>query len=215
MKLLTLTMVSDLNNPGFLRLKKSLDYFGYDYRVIHNKNASQGGSGHPVVANWLKENRDDYTHFLFSDGFDTLALGPPSEVIERYKDHDYWLYSSEKACYPRSDWADLHEPCETPWRFINGGQFIVPIDLHLAIVERGKRGYENDQEWGMDNFLFRKDKIKIDTNCDIFQTIAFEAGDDFTYEETRLFNNKTRTYPTFVHGNGKTDMSKVYQLQKY
>jgi hypothetical protein len=48
--------------------------------------------------------------------------------------------------------------------------------------------------------------------CNIFQSIAFEVEGDFEIRYNRLYNKITHTFPMFLHGNGKTDMSKYYPL---
>jgi hypothetical protein len=70
---------------------------------------------------------------------------------------------------------------------------------------------DDDQRWYTDRFLERRSSISLDY-CNIFQSVAFEVEGDFTLTYNRLYNNKTHTFPMFIHGNGKTDMTKFYQL---
>jgi hypothetical protein len=46
----------------------------------------------------------------------------------------------------------------------------------------------------------------------MFQSIAFESEGDFEIRYGRLYNKITHTFPMFIHGNGKTDMTKFYAL---
>ena len=70
---------------------------------------------------------------------------------------------------------------------------------------------DDDQRWYTDRYLERRSSISLDY-CNIFQSVAFEVEGDFTLTYNRLYNNKTHTFPMFIHGNGKTDMTKFYQL---
>lgn len=56
--------------------------------------------------------------------------------------------------------------------------------------------------------------IKLDYNCDVFQTIAFCPESDFNIVgfEDAVYNNITDTMPTFIHGNGHTPMTEYYKL---
>ena len=70
---------------------------------------------------------------------------------------------------------------------------------------------DDDQRWYTDRYLERRSSISLDY-CNIFQSVAFEVEGDFTLTYNRLYNNKTHTFPMFIHGNGKTDMTKFYAL---
>lgn len=217
MKILTITKASNLNNPGLIHLKNSFERLGYDYRIIHDPNASEDGNGHLYLSNWLKQNAKDYTHFNFTDAFDTLALGTPEEMKKLFDPYRI-KYSGEKNCYPRGDWADKHEKGTSPWKYLNGGQLYAPIDKYLKFVETAERlPHENDQEWAMRHFLFN-DKfnniLTVETKCEMYQSLYMESPGDFAWtRDGRLFNRITETYPIFVHGNGKIDMRWIYHPQ--
>lgn len=97
---------------------------------------------------------------------------------------------------------------------------------------------KNDQQWLAEQYIRSKGEhpgkfpnkanvnIKLDTNCEIFQTIAFENDYDFTRvvepdtrynitgwtDRLRVKNNETGTLPVFFHGNAHTKMLKIWQL---
>jgi hypothetical protein len=52
----------------------------------------------------------------------------------------------------------------------------------------------------------------LDDGCILFQCYSHIADDDFEYDYGRLKNLKTKTFPIFIHGNGRTDMSKIKEL---
>jgi lysyl hydroxylase/galactosyltransferase/glucosyltransferase/procollagen-lysine,2-oxoglutarate 5-dioxygenase len=73
---------------------------------------------------------------------------------------------------------------------------------------------DDDQRWYTDtylNLINQCDWIGLDY-CNMFQSIAFESEGDFEIRYGRLYNKITHTFPMFIHGNGKTDMTKFYAL---
>lgn len=211
MKIITIITVSNTDHPGFVKLKESLDRNKYDYMVITDPNLNWNWSGLGSIHEWCKT-QQEFTHFLYTDGFDTLAMGGIEEVYERYKCVDKMLFSAEKACFPRSDWANLHTS-ESRWRYLNHGQFITPISLYLKLYEGVFDLPFTCQEWAMEKFLNGGD-IELDTKCDIFQSIAFKGEDEYSSDGNRLVNNITGTKATFAHGNGRSDMEWVYEISE-
>lgn len=222
MNIITITCVTDVTNPGLIKLKNSLDKFNYEYSVIHDISLNYSWGGLIHVYEFCK-NPGKFTHVLATDGFDTLAMGGIEEVYERYTSTDKMLFSAEKGCFPRSDWADRHLVTGedygkravggSRWRYLNHGQFITPCEL---FVELYKGVFEIPiicQEWAMDRFLYGA-PIELDTNCDIFQPIAFTDGDEYSADGNRVVNNVNGTKPTFIHGNGKTNMDWVYEISE-
>jgi hypothetical protein len=72
--------------------------------------------------------------------------------------------------------------------------------------------YDMDDQEFMHILIDLKEDIRIDFDCSILQSIAFDRGDDFDYQSGRIINLKTKTLPCIIHGNGRTDMSKIYNL---
>jgi hypothetical protein len=98
------------------------------------------------------------------------------------------------------------------WKFLNSGQIYGNKKDFIEIYNTNPPRFEDDdQRWYTERFLAMPDKIGLDY-CNIFQSVAFEVEGDFTLTYNRLYNNKTHTFPMFIHGNGKTDMSKFYLL---
>lgn len=207
-----ITVSSNTDNPGHLQLKRSLDHFGYDYHVIIHP--FEFGRQMKVIYEWCKAN---WGWFLYTDAWDTFALGKMPQLPECQM-----LISTEKACYPHPEWAARYPANDSPWKYVNGGGFVTTCEYFVKIYEDGSHQTEsNDQAWLAEQFLKRQDEIKLDYECRVFQTIAFEAEDDFEYLtniapknkwEGMLFNKVTHSFPVFIHGNGHTDMKHIYRL---
>lgn len=232
-----ITVVSDTDNPGFKHLERSLKHHGYELDVLRHPFKFGGQMQH--VYEWCKAN---WGTFIYTDGWDTFALAGPEEVQGKFAMYDCEiLISAEKNCYPLKTIQDLYPVTKHEWRFVNGGGFMGDCAAFCKMYEDGtinQTHEQNDQQWlaeqyirslevDTDNYPRRNDvRIAVDTDCQIFQTIAFEGDDDFGRriipadkycngwkDEIRLVNKKTATSPCFIHGNAHTPMNKVWILR--
>lgn len=194
------------NHPGQLKLVESLNRHGWDHHYIYS---AFRGLGFKIteLANYLRRSGDE--EFIMMDAFDTYCVAPPSE----WEMHtDKVITSGEKQCWPNADLSKyfIHA---SPWRYVNSGQVYGNTKYFLDLFDNNPCADEYDDqlwytEWAM------KGAIDIDYKCKAFQSIAFEEPGQLTYSpgERRVINEVYMTRPIFIHGNGKTDMSKVYIL---
>jgi hypothetical protein len=55
--------------------------------------------------------------------------------------------------------------------------------------------------------------VRLDYQCEVFQTIGFCPRSDFELDDVDMLRNTiTKSYPTYLHGNGHSDMSWVIKL---
>jgi hypothetical protein len=228
-------IITNIYHPN-ANTKQTVDSFQrHGYEVAIN-NAPFVGNGQ-VLRDMLACYRRAVTgheDFFYTDGADTFCqrrAEPPK---------DYILYSTEKACYPHPELAKQYKPTKSKWKYLNGGGYGGPLKLIIEFFERyGLDKHANDvngQHEQMVAFLkAEKEKfpIKLDTKCEVFQTMAFADPNEFnTIEETvidnekqedresgfveirKLLHNKlTKTIPAILHFNGLTDMSILKELK--
>jgi len=67
--------------------------------------------------------------------------------------------------------------------------------------------------------LYKEGWVKLDYQCEIFQTLGFCPDTDFEYyscindePRRRLCNAIVESVPLFIHGNGHTPMTNIYKL---
>lgn len=211
MKLKVLTTSDKTDHPGWHKLKSSLEKHGYDYE--HILKPFSFGHQLPVIRDWCTAYTGDCTHILYTDCFDTLCFTDSQEVIKKYEDRfrsPKMLISAEKNCYPLWERAGEYPDCPTPWKYVNGGGWMVEIEYFKELCKiENLTNESHDQVWLMDVYL-RNKEIQVDNNCEIFQTIAFSNREEWIKEEGRFRNVGTNTLPVFFHGNGHTDMSWLY-----
>jgi hypothetical protein len=170
-----------------------------------------------------------HENFVYTDGADTYC----QRKFEVPTDHI--LYSTEKACYPHPEIAKQYKPTKSKWKYLNGGGYGGPLKLIIEFIERyGLDKHANDvngQHEQMMAYLKAEKEgfpIKLDTKCEVFQTMAFADPNEFEVVTTfvgiekfvegerqslLLKNKATKTIPAILHFNGLTDMSILKELK--
>ena len=207
-----ITTASDYSKTEMLR--KSLDKYEWPYHIIvHEWNGFMGKISETY--NYLMQN-PDITHFFYSDSYDTIVLDTMENTIKKIKDFDCIIMSAERACYPHPEKAVLYPECESPFKYVNGGGWFCNAEVFKIAVRTNNLALLNDQVFFTDLYLNHPEYVKLDYNCEVFQTIAFCPDDNFRIWEMNDFdivhNTVTKTYPTFFHGNGHTPMTEFYKL---
>jgi hypothetical protein len=203
---------------GTEEFRKSCAAVGFP---VHNAwdpslyNGTVGDIMYMLYKGLLDLKEQGYTHVIYSDGADTCFL-------RRFMVPNYLLISAEKACFPDPDLAKEYPEYPTPWRYVNAGNWCGPIDNCIDFFERyGLNTHQNEhingqREWHKAFLQSQKDKLKVflDFDCLYMQSIAFADPDDFSIENGLIKNNITEEYPSVFHGNGRTEMDWIYNLNK-
>lgn len=218
MKIKTLTFCSNQAIEGAQRSFESTTRLGFDREIVPLVNFNKWGCLVDDVEPWCRLNRDKYTHVLYQDAWDTLALGSFDELVSKIPPGIKFFGSTEKACFPDPELAAQYPPSDSKWRYVNGGLWLAEIDYWLQLCEEVPMNGKIDQLWLAERYIEKKalgDPVALDTYCDIFQSIAFEDKEDFAVtRDGRVYNRKTGSLPVIIHGNGKTDMQWIYDIKK-
>lgn len=208
----------------------SFERFGYEVAINSAPFTGNGQVLRDMLACYRRA-ATGHEDFFYTDGADTYC----QRKAEPPKDHI--LYSTEKACYPHPEIAKQYRPTKSKWKYLNGGGYGGPLKLIIEFFERyGLDKHANDvngqHEQMMAYLAAEKDgfPIKLDTKCEVFQTMAFADPSEFevvtvlpegdydtrvkpTGGEKLLYNKLTKTKPAILHFNGLTDMSILKELQ--
>jgi hypothetical protein len=223
-------VVTNIYSPNE-RTKQTVDSFerhGYEVAINSNPFTGNGQVLRDMLACY-KRAVTGHEDFVYTDGADTFCqrrFEPPK---------DYILYSTEKACYPIPEIAKQYKPTKSKWKYLNGGGYGGPLKLIIEYFERyGLDKHANDvngQHEQMVAFLKAEKEgfpIKLDTRCEIFQTMAFADPAEFEVVTTfvgleklvegerqplHLRNKLTKTIPAILHFNGLTSMDILKELQ--
>jgi len=210
MKLIVVTTCDNPSNERYLKLKASLERFGYQHEcVVHPFTF---GTQLNVIRKWAESYTGDATHMLYTDAFDTLALAGPDEVVSKFG-NSKMIISAEKNCYPHPERSGEYPETESAWKYVNGGGWIAEIEYFKYLCSKENLNpSSHDQVWLMEAYLNNRDGIKLDTECEIFQTIAFSHKEEWSQQERMFVNVAHNTIPVFFHGNGHTEMDWVYKI---
>jgi hypothetical protein len=195
-------------------LKKLKDSLGEEKLEVVGLGSKWRGFGTKIIylIKYLKT-LQGYTHFIFVDAYDVIFLEQLYEIENRY--HNSFagkiLFSTEKNCWPDPSLAEDYPDNPSRWKYLNSGAYIAPIKEFLELTDKYPIEYADDDQLYFTK-LFLKEDIKLDYDCQIFQSYSFVADDEFKTFRGRLINNITHTLPAIIHGNGKTDMSYIYNV---
>lgn len=154
-----------------------------------------------------------HTHVVFTDAYDTVAVGPPSAITDHL--NEGMLISCEKACWPKAELSPFYEPCPTDWKYLNSGGYLADIDFLGDVILKGCDDARvlDDQLFMHEKYLSGIPKILLDQTCSVFQTVAHcfsfkhqHWSGIFENIDGRLKNKQTGTFPVLVHGNGRTPL---------
>lgn len=220
-----ITVTSDIKYQGFQDLIYSLDKFKWPFTVMET---DWRGFGTKLIETYkLLKNNPEIDGFFFCDANDVVVLGALQEAYEKLEatyGTDKMVCSAERGCWPVPFW-EIHYPekFDHRYNYLNSGLYYSPSELFINLIESYMPAYEDDdQQFLTKVFLFDNlDRIVLDNNCEVFQSYSFIEEGDYKYVldpnprlSPRLNNLKTGTFPTIVHGNGRSDMTKVLELLK-
>lgn len=154
--------------------------------------------------------------FVFCDAFDVVCLGGEDEFKGKVGKRDM-LVSAERGCWPVPDLEKLYaNKFEHGFNFVNSGLYYAKSQFFIELFESSPPSYEtDDQLWLSERYLDEAFMIGIDNECEAFQSYSFIRDGDYQYTlDNRLYNNWNKSFPIFVHGNGRTNMDKVRNLLK-
>lgn len=201
-------------HPGWLKLEASLKKHGWDYHPIIRE---WKGFGTKIIGLYEYMKQSSVNEFIYLDAYDNYCIASPDELQYKPKAGCNILISSEKGCYPDTHNIGKFPTVPHDWKYPNSGQIWGYADDWIKLYEINPPNFEDDdQRWYTNMLLSLRNRfIGFDVGleyCNIFQSVAFEVEGDFEIRYGRLYNKITHTFPMFLHGNGKTDMTKYYEL---
>lgn len=214
MKVKLITTASDLQHDGFLMLQKSLEKFGWDWDLCGTDYASFGSK---MVNAYNYAKQTDCSHLFIVDAYDVVVLGTMEEALSKIPDKEVILFNAEKNAWPYEQWAMLYPEVHSPWKYLNGGVAFVSVLLFIKMFEDNPIYHsDNDQVNLASIYITNKDKykMKLDTPCEVFQTMNSISSSDLERLDNGFNNLLTGTSPLIFHGNGRHPMDDIYELLK-
>ena len=141
---------------------------------------------------------------LFTDSYDVIFLSDEKEIIKKFLSFNCDLvFSAEKECWPDKKTSVFFKDNEGPYKYINSGGFIGRVKMIYDLIDVEYSDTYDDQYLIHERYNLFKNRIKIDTSCQIFQTNALDSNDiEILHHKNLIKNTIYNTYPLLYHGNG-------------
>jgi hypothetical protein len=123
-------------------------------------------------------------------------------------------FSAEANCWPDAHVAETYPPCDTRYRFLNGGVWIGSTESYVRMVE--ERGLLSGlDESGTDQRAYTQAYLNgagivLDHGCKICHN-RYKATDDWEISDGIYWVKSTGTAPLVVHGNGGSDIAEAWE----
>lgn len=161
------------------------------------------------------------SHIIFCDCFDLVFATNPNELFKKYKQFTApFVVSSEKNCFPadlKDDFDNLYKDHDTPYKYLNSGMIVAEVDAMLTVLEsmdaknippdhwdEEKKCMinPNDQEYYQIEMMKQPVRMVMDIYQILCNTLHSVELDELGFNEERIFNKVTKTYPCSFHLNG-------------
>jgi hypothetical protein len=207
-KIIGVTNIPD--NLGVLKLKKTLDAHNLDYTIFYR--LWEGFYTKIKTAYDFAKSNTEYDYILFIDTHDVVFMSGIDDIISKINTFGDFnaLFSCEKACWPEPSLAAQYDNCDSQWKYLNSGGYLIKPEYLINLVD------STPIFAGMDDQLYftklhLKNHFKLDNNCEIFQTLAHDNGSSFDLSDNLFLNKITNTRPCIIHGNGTSFTLDIYK----
>ncbi len=212
---------------GWNAFKKSCHRYRFD-PVILGYGQKWGGLGSKpkLLKKAIEEGVVNAEYTIFADAFDVAFADNPNEILRRFPEFNVdILWNAERNCFPRGEWAEMHPPAQSSFRFFNSGLSIGKTEAYHRIFTQmkveewvddhqlpsGQWVHKNDQDDLMAKFLFgqcapEEPKMTLDTCCWLFQNMVMVEPKDILIAGKMVRNLETGRFPLAFHwaGGSKT-----------
>ncbi len=177
------------------------------------------GSKPRLLYHAIKEKGITTPYIIFNDCFDLVYACEPSNLFLKYQQFaSPIVVSAEKNCFPtdlKEQYDALGEDIDTPYQYLNSGMIVGETEAILAVLESmdaknipndywdGQQMVNpNDQLYWQHEFIKQPVKISLDRYQILCNTLHDVTADELDFEQDRIFNKTTKTFPCSFHLNG-------------
>ncbi|CAD6240492.1 GSCOCG00008815001-RA-CDS [Cotesia congregata] len=192
---LTLTVASN-RTDGFERYLRSVRVYGFENNVMilgldkpwkgGNMKSLGGGYKINLLKKALKKFKDDEKKIiLFTDSYDVIFSSKLEEIVKKFKTFDARIvFGAEKFIWPDKSLASKYPKVYHGEAYLNSGGFIgYASDVYAILNDKKIDDTDDDQLYYTNVYLNenlrKKNKIKLDHKCEIFQNLHGSIGNIF------------------------------------
>ena len=194
-----------------LYLKESALLHNVEIRYI-KKDCWNGYVDKIVAIDNILEEHADNDIICFIDAYDVLVNQNAEYLLDQFNHYNCdLLIGAELNCFPEK--YKIHYPLSNAKNiYVNSGGYIgykyaiqrvfrwrSYSDIHYICSDGGDQSYFT--EYYLSN---HSDKIRLDTECRIFQNMHLINWNELRFKNGKLYNTIMCTTPCFIHFNGGT-----------
>lgn len=167
-------------------------------------------------AKFIREHADEYDLFMCTDSFDILFSAGWDEIEAKYLAmNSPIVFGTERYCWPKLEQAELYPPCPYPTRFLNAGMWIATTEWALKMAtylsEQAAKKDRCDSAICVDLFLSKTMPIALDNKCSLLFCCNMDSMDHLGFENGRIKALETGEFPCLWHGNGNSDLHRLFK----
>lgn len=225
---LVITIATDVIDV-FKRFQKSCDIYGIPYKILGLNTIWKGGDMNDIgcgqkinllreeLLNWTSDKLKK-TIILITDSYDVIFTTNQTEILHKYHKligkTNSILFSGEKFCWPDRSLSKKYPKVNSSFKYLNAGGFIGNayeilhlLDIPIKDTDDEQLYYTNKYLHFLQNDVNYCNKIQIDYNCEIFQTLNgfCNVNIDFQIKTNQILNLETNSHPCILHGNGPAE----------
>lgn len=163
----------------------------------------------------------DSEYILVCDADDAFFMAGEKEILYKYQDTgSKILVSADRqqdegdSRYPQLIFRKMYPASSTPWRYCNSGGYLGKKDDILDLLDAMATVQHPDyipvwrsKDWSNDQFrmsvvYLNGYSLRIDTHCNVFQTMGCSEPGEMKWRGSYLMNRVTGTFPCIIHFNG-------------
>ena len=210
------TFYTDETKISYLKESASLN----DIEICYIKKDTWNGYVDKIIEidNIIKKHLDDDI-ICFIDAYDVLINQNLEYLLENF---NYYkcnlLIGAELNCYP-DKYKEKYPIIESKYKYVNSGGYIGYKDAIQELFNW--KSYDDiykicsdggDQSYFTEYFISKhSDKIKLDTECLIFQNMHLVNWNELSFDNGKIHNKILNKKPCFIHFNGGTWQQNNYE----
>ena len=214
MKLITVVSVLTKPDEYFYQFLISLAKYKHKPLLIGLGEQYAGGNFKLKKIKQLAKKLEGHTaYMLYTDCWDSIFVEEPEECALKFESMSVnALISGTSVCHPLPELSTFF-PDKGKNKYINTGGIIAKPSEMIKLLDfldvDGHSDGIDDQAILSRAYVKDSDIFKIDSDCQIFQTL-YNANSDLEFHLGKgYYNTVTNTYPSIIHGDGGTRLEEV------
>lgn len=200
------TCISDEANLNYIQLLQSCIYFNLNIvPIVHRGDWHTHRLKDVYFYEFLKGLDFDDIVF-FTDGYDAVFTANKVEILEKfYSFNADIVFSAEINCYPTSELEAYYtHNVRSKYKYLNSGGMIGKVGALVKVYEEYNNKFfifsKNEDFFWSNQYLWTKIflennyNIKLDYNCEIFQTFANSMDLFYLLRDDTISDQRKREY---------------------